>query len=537
FEYQLPNRTVTVCPTYSLVSLECPQVTANTFVIDQQQTLISRRLLKRRQLWKRLPVYIISIDYVRSFPSKIGLDHTCQPDFTDPCYDYAGNSLPYLTTLCSGKTHCSDIQTYQIRDRSLCQFKAVTEIGYHCLPTWYNSDIQTKCDICKNGSLTNDYGFIYSRNYPQNTVRTVCYTTIYARPDHKTILYYVNGSRRESRSDFNLHDSQAAGVRNEYFYTEHCPRRHPNQYRTMHDFRSNEQYHRSLAKSFSDCELCKRLVVEEEQRHRRFDNSPRMERVELPNLFNRDERHRRTGNDTVRCKRRKFDDWDLNSSPVQHDFVRSESSSPPPRRTYREKIKERFRERLTYRKHLGNEIGDSPIETNRNLVHDGTTDNKQIYHHSSSSHHRKSMHRATRSSTADLNDRQNVEYSTVLPRNIRQRTHSESNLDPSFTTDIDNHVRHLPVEYVPLDEPKNTRTVQYRRNSSLERLTIGDDCGRSNHNNRVMQSDDNGTTNFTVKFYDHHNNRDEREIQEMSMKVNEHSRERGRFKERHVIDS
>ncbi|CAF4493852.1 unnamed protein product, partial [Didymodactylos carnosus] len=34
----------------------------------------------------------------------------------------------------------------------------------------------------------------------------------------------MNKYRRESRSDFNLHDSQAAGVRNEYFYTEHCPR-------------------------------------------------------------------------------------------------------------------------------------------------------------------------------------------------------------------------------------------------------------------------------------------------------------------------
>jgi hypothetical protein len=41
--------------------------------------------------------------------------------------------------------------------------------------------------------LTNDYGFIYSRNYPSQTIRIPCFTTIYARPYHKTVLYFVNG--------------------------------------------------------------------------------------------------------------------------------------------------------------------------------------------------------------------------------------------------------------------------------------------------------------------------------------------------------
>ncbi|CAF1036512.1 unnamed protein product, partial [Didymodactylos carnosus] len=734
FEYQLPNRTVTVCPTYSLVSLECPQLTSNSFVIDQQQ--LSRRVIRRRQLWKRLPVYIISIDYARSFPSKLGLDQTCQPDITDACYDYDGKSLPYLITLCSGKSHCSDIQTYQIRDRSLCQFKAVTEIGYHCIPTWYNSDIQTKCDICKNGSLTNDYGFIYSRNYPQNTIRTTCYTTIYARPDHKTVLYYVNGElnydslmiesissdgttilnitlngnistsllaasthemritfvpntfiysqhstyyllyfyaipicsyescilpplpspitttstvtsttitvprtqttgwttipsiwiiipiilgyililllsilialciqrrrrqrfqknttryfdnggissraqlvtpipvtqrssstvlhrsgtssggglginssdtsrtsfarnmdkyRKESRSDYDLHDNYAQGIRNEYFNWGHHPHRRSNQFQTMHDFRSSDQHRRSLPKSFSDCELCKRRVAEEEGRYRSFDHlSPRMERMALPNLFNRNEWHRRTGDDITRYQRREFGDWRLDP-PSSHNFGQIESSSlsSPPRRTYREKIKERFRERLTHRKHFGNENEDPINETYRNQVHDGV-DNKQFYHNSSSQG-RKSMRRAVRSSTADLIDRQNVEYSTVLPRHIRQRTHSESNVVSSPSAGVNGHVRHLPVEYI--NEPKNMRTVEYRRNSSLERLTIGGDrmttnnYGNGNSNsNHVRESDDNGTTNFTVKLYDHDDARDEREIQEMSVKMNEYSRERG----------
>ena len=176
FEYELPNRTVTICPTYSLISLECPQIPSSSDI----------------QLWQsNLPRYLISIDHIRSYPIQQTNDiNSCQPDHRHPCQNY---DLRYINTLCNGQAHCSDIPTYQIRDRSHCAFKAVTEIGYHCVPTWHLNEIQTKCDICKNGSLTNDYGFIYSRNYPLKTIRASCFTTIYARPNHKTILYFVSG--------------------------------------------------------------------------------------------------------------------------------------------------------------------------------------------------------------------------------------------------------------------------------------------------------------------------------------------------------
>ena len=173
FEFELPNRTVTICPTSSLVSIECPQTSDH-------------------QPWhSNLPNYLISIDYIRSYPSRLGHDpNSCQPDASHACNNY---DLRYINTLCNGKTHCLDIPSYQIRDRSLCAFKAITEISFHCVPTWNLREVQTKCDICKNGSLTNDYGFIYSRNYPLDTVRIPCFTTIYARPYHKTILYIVTG--------------------------------------------------------------------------------------------------------------------------------------------------------------------------------------------------------------------------------------------------------------------------------------------------------------------------------------------------------
>lgn len=164
---------MTICPTSSLISIECPQTS------DFQP-------------WQsNLPNYLISIDYIRSYPSRLGHDpNSCQPDVSHACNNY---DLRYINTLCNGKTHCLDIPSYQVRDRSLCAFKAITEIVFHCVPTWNLREVQTKCDICKNGSLTNDYGFIYSRNYPLDTVRIPCFTTIYARPYHKTILYIVSG--------------------------------------------------------------------------------------------------------------------------------------------------------------------------------------------------------------------------------------------------------------------------------------------------------------------------------------------------------
>ncbi len=164
---------MTICPTSSLISVECPQAADH-------------------QTWQsHLPPFLISIDYIRSFPSRLGHDpSSCQPDLSNTCNNY---DLRYINTLCNGKSRCPDIPSYQVRDRSLCAFKAVTEIGFHCVPTWNLREIQTKCDICKNGSLTNDYGFIYSRNYPLQTVRIPCFTTIYARPYHKTVLYFVTG--------------------------------------------------------------------------------------------------------------------------------------------------------------------------------------------------------------------------------------------------------------------------------------------------------------------------------------------------------
>ena len=176
FEYELPNRTITICPSYSLISIECPQIPS----------------VSHHHSWQlNQPKYLISIDYIRSFPLRLGFDpRSCQPDLTHACNNY---DLRYINTLCNGKSHCSDISTYQVRERSLCAFKAVTEVAFHCVPTWHFEEIQHKYDICKNTSLINDYGFIYSTNYPSKTNRHTCFATIYTRPNYKLILYFVDG--------------------------------------------------------------------------------------------------------------------------------------------------------------------------------------------------------------------------------------------------------------------------------------------------------------------------------------------------------
>lgn len=176
FEYELPNRTITICPSYSLISIECPQ-------IPSPSNLHSWQL--------NHPKYVISIDYIRSFPLRLGFDpRSCQPDLTHACNNY---DLRYINTLCNGQPHCADISTYQIRERSLCAFKAVTEVAFHCVPTWDFEEIRNKYDICKNSSLINDYGFIYSSNYPSKTGRHSCFTSLYTRPNYKLVLYFVNG--------------------------------------------------------------------------------------------------------------------------------------------------------------------------------------------------------------------------------------------------------------------------------------------------------------------------------------------------------
>lgn len=110
-----------------------------------------------------------------------------------------------------------------------------------------------------------------------------------------------------------------------------------------------------------------------------------------------------------------------------------------------------------------------------------------------------------------------VEYSTVIPRH--QRIGSESARSNGFAGNS------LPFEYIPNESASNVRTVEYKRNENEERFIIG---------NNESSTDDYGSTNFSVKFYqrDDENERDfahrldrclheAREVQEMSMRMTE----------------
>ncbi len=68
---------------------------------------------------------------------------------------------------------------------------------YKCVPTWEITDVPSKCDICKNVTITNirdSYGFIHSAWYPKLYPRVTCHSLIKNKPDHLIVIYSVSGS-------------------------------------------------------------------------------------------------------------------------------------------------------------------------------------------------------------------------------------------------------------------------------------------------------------------------------------------------------
>lgn len=247
---------------------------------------------------------------------------------------------------------------------------------------------------------------------------------------------------RESRSDFDLYNNNLGGI--DYRYHTSIPYRsrstlsNGNNYRgygtidhSSLNYDANRQ-RRSLPKSFSDCDLCKRHATSEE----------------YPQYFNVQD-----------------DNWHIENTIEQRTEPRA----------YRDKIKERFRERSGVRQLADNEATSSPMAT--------------------------------------------VEYSTVLPRH--QRISSESNRS-------NGPVHHLPFEYIPSETLNNIRTTGFKRNLSKDRLAAA-------NNQQHMTDAETNTNDLTMKYYerdddvddvDSKNNFDRRlnesrEVQEMSMRMNE----------------
>lgn len=223
--------------------------------------------------------------------------------------------------------------------------------------------------------------------------------------------------QRESTSEFDLHHGSVP-YRTRTVMTDISYR----PYGTI-DYSSNAHRRRSLPRSFSDCDLCKRQAFNEECQQYYGEN----------------------------------DNWHFEDTLEQREP-----------RSYREKIKERFRERVTVRRVPDTDVLPPPTST--------------------------------------------IEYTTVLPRHQRL---------PSEPTRA---VQQLPFEYIPND---NVRTVEYKRNSSQERVAVG--------NNQMRGlNDENGAANYTVKFYERdHDEEDDianrldrclheaREVQEMSVRMSE----------------
>ena len=263
---------------------------------------------------------------------------------------------------------------------------------------------------------------------------------------------------RESRSDFDLHHSAMSGV--DYrpvpslpYYSRSTFANGVNRaYGTMDCVSRSDMSdrRRSLPKSFSDCDICKRRVYAEEYQNYQEEES---------------------------------DNWRLENSMGRRAASPVDFSRP-----YRERVKERFRERLIVRK-----VPDSdPL-----VASSGT-----------------------------------VEYSTVMPRNQRISSESNrSNIGP---------VHHLPFEYTPNDTTHQARSTEHKRYSSEERLSFA-------NQQQQTTGDERGSANFTVKFYERDDDEEEddlekrldrclheaREVQEMSMRMSEQQQYLGRNQYHH----
>lgn len=257
----------------------------------------------------------------------------------------------------------------------------------------------------------------------------------YPTPLNSSFSQNIDRHHRSSRSDFDLHSSNNNNIINgidprhhssiPYRVRQGISYENPRGYDTIdYNYDGNRSQRRSLPKSFSDCDLCKRRVVNEE--HQQYFNEQN-------------------------------DNWHLENNS-------SERKIEP--RTYRDRIKERFRDRVTT-----HQIPDSE--------------------------HLSPLPPITTTAVA------NVEYSTVVPRH--QRIASETNRS----------VHHLPFEYIPNEHLNNIK-----RNLSEEHLGINQQQYRTNDGNNLSgkyyeHSDDERKSSLNRRL------NDTREIQEISMRMND----------------
>jgi hypothetical protein len=245
----------------------------------------------------------------------------------------------------------------------------------------------------------------------------------YPSPLNSSFSQNIDRHHRSSRSEFDLHSSNNNNIINGIDPRHHAsiPYRirpgisyeNPRGYDTIdYNYDGNRSQRRSLPKSFSDCDLCKRRVVNEE--HQQYFNEQN-------------------------------DNWHLENNS-------SERKIEP--RTYRDRIKERFRDRVTTHQIPDSEhLSPLPPMTTTTAV-------------------------------------ANVEYSTVVPRH--QRIASETNRS----------VHHLPFEYIPNDG--NNLPVKYYEHSDDERKSS---LNRRLNDTREIQEISmrmNDQQNFNRHQYYHH---------------------------------
>ncbi len=165
YEYIIPLRLVNSCPSFATFKFSCP---AN---------------------------HLISIESLTFAPLHQASSSECVPNLAAECKDQ-GAALDYAIRECSGREQCN-LMSYQLRSKTKCSFHQIISIQYKCLPTWEESAMSTKSDICKNITLNGNqenFGFIHSAWYPLMYPRLTCHSIIKNKPNHLIVIYSVSGS-------------------------------------------------------------------------------------------------------------------------------------------------------------------------------------------------------------------------------------------------------------------------------------------------------------------------------------------------------
>ena len=281
----------------------------------------------------------------------------------------------------------------------------------------------------------------FSRTYSNRHRADPPHSPPYPAPATHGFAENLERYHQGSQSDYNLHQNTLRSMDYRAYPSSHDVQRRGYgtvTYSTTQDDSARPyRQRRALPKSFSDCDLCRRSMISED----------------YPSYLTEDEQ---------------TENWQWQKSLQSEESTRES-------RGYRERIKERFRERLTVR-----QMADS----------DALPTSTKI-----------------------------IEYGSVIPSHQRS-THESAHLRSSQ--------RQIPFQYIPNENRNTLNKNQYQGHTASEGLSM------ANHH-QYLAENEHFRSNLTDRFYPSESSQsdvrrdfvdrsfhDAKEVQELSMRLHEH---------------